>query len=255
MHLLRCFCCVFVIGLSHQLQAQKRLRTSDDYREGLHIGYRADFGGYKEYKGVKQYYNQKRPWLDNTLAEKIWMNGFDIGLGTQSNFGGATILNIGFATRRDKASGLLPSGESFSRTIRIKQFSIDAIDAWWTPVHAKGFDFGFGMMPLGIMWTSFSTKIDGEKPEFGPFKKNGFRVSQVLFNMDLYTSVHLDLVRGSEDLNSGVRFQFFYFIGWKSETNDLILLNQELNPNTYQDYHQRTLLRNSHFGIKTSFFI
>ena len=221
-------------------------------REGFYIGYRADFGGYKEYKNVKRFYNDMRPWLDNSLPESLWMNGIDFGLGTQSSFGGATILNFGLATRKDKIEGTLPNGEEFSRSIRITQTTLDVIDVWWTPIHTGGFDIGFGGMPLGIMWCRFTTKIDGEKPETGAFKKGSFSVSNILLNMDLYSTVHLDVARRSA--NIGIRFQLFYQYGWASTTNDMIILNRELNPNSFQSYHKRTLLQNSHFGFKTLLF-
>lgn len=237
------------------INAQRKWKNMDGYREGLYIGYRADFGGYKEYKNVKRFYNEMRPWLDNSLSESLWMNGVDFGFGTQSSFGGATILNFGFSTRKDKIKGVLPNGEDFSRSIRITQITLDAIDGWWTPIHVGAFDIGFGGMPLGVMWCRFSTKIDGEKPETGAFKKGSFKISNVLKNMDLHSVFHLDVARRSANANTGIRFQLFYQYGWGSTTNDMIILNRELNPNSFQSYHKRTLLQNSHFGFKTLLFL
>lgn len=236
-------------------RAQFKLKGQDNYREGIHIGYRAGFGGHKEYKHIKEFYNQQRPWLDKSLSESVWMHGFDFALGTQSDFGGATLLNIGYATRKDKVKGELPSGEEFTRMVRISQFTIDVIDAWWTPVHVGGFDFGIGTMPVGVMWCRFKTKYNGERPTSGPFSKGSFEPSQILTDMDLYSTFHLDVVRRSTNKNTGIRFQLFYCAGWASNTNDMILLNQELNPNTFNDYHERTLLRNSHVGFKTVLFL
>lgn len=235
--------------------AQFKLKSQDNYREGIHIGYRADFGGYKEYKHVKEFYNQQRPWLDKSLSESVWMHGIDFALGTQSDFGGATLLNISYSARKDKVQGELPSGEEFTRSVRISQFGIETIDAWWTPIHVAGFDMGFGVMPLGVMWCRFRTKYNGERPTIGPFSKGSFKPSQILVDMDLNSTFHVDVVRRSTDKDTGIRFQFFYYHGWASKTNDMILLNQELNPNTFNDYHKRTLLRNSHFGIRTTLFL
>lgn len=247
---------VLIVCCAHQpLLAQKNWKSQDDYREGIHFGYRADFGGYKEYKGVKEFYNQKRPWLDKSLSENVWMHGFEIGLGTQSSFGGASLFNVAYSTRKDKVKGVLSNGQDFTRSVRISQFTIDPIDAWWTPIHKNGFDIGVGVMPLGVMWCRFNTKLNGEKPEFGNFKKGSFSISRAFLDMDAYSSFHLDITRRSKDANTGIRFQFFYFFGWKTDTNDMILLNQELNPSSYPNYHERTLLRNSHFGIKTLLFI
>ena len=251
-HYFLAFCACFVF--SH-VEAQFKLKNQNNYREGLHFGYRGDFGGYREYHNVKEFYNQQRPWLDNSLSEGTWLHGFDIGLGTQSDFGGATLVNIAFTTRKDKVKGTLPNGDEFTRSVRMSQFTIDAIDAWWTPVHVGGFDMGFGVMPMGVMWVRFKTKLNGERPELGPFSKGSFRLSDVLLDMDAYSTFHLDVVRRSSDKNTGLRFQLFYFLGWPTKTHDLILLNQELNPNSFNNYRERTLLRNSHFGIKTMLFI
>lgn len=249
--MLVCLVCFTFIHVN----AQFKLKNLKDYKEGIHLGYRADFWGYKEYKHVKEFYNDKRPWLEKSLGENVWMNGFEFGLGTQSNFGGATLFNIAYSTRKDKTKGILPNGVEFKRSIRIRQFTIDAIDAWWTPFHINGFDFGFGTMPLGVMWCSFQTKYDGEKPANGPFSKGSFNYSDILNNMDLYSTLHIDIIRRSIDKNTGLRFQFFFYKGWESTTNDLILLSQELNPNTYSEHRKRTLLQNTHFGIKTLLFI
>jgi len=235
--------------------AQSKWKNFDNYQEGIHFGYRGDFGGYKEYKHVKQFYNDQRPWMDKSLSESVWMHGFELGLGTQSDFGGATILNLAYATRKDKVKGILPSGEEFSRSVRISQFTIETIDAWWTPVHVAGVDLGVGVMPLGLMWCKIGTKYNGDKPELGPFAKGSFRLSDVFINMDAFSTFHLDVVRRSSNKAKGVRFQFFYYLGWRSKTNDLILLNRELNPNSFQNYRKRTLMQNSHFGIKTLLFI
>ncbi|NVK63978.1 MAG: hypothetical protein HWE22_05295 [Flavobacteriales bacterium] len=236
-------------------KAQFKLKSQDNYREGIHFGYRGDFGGYHEYSNLKAFYNEQRPWLDNSLSEGTWLHGFDIGFGTQSDFGGATLLNISYATRKDKVRGELPSGEAFTRSVRISQFAIDPIDAWWTPGHVGGFDMGFGVMPMGLMWCRFKTKLNGERPELGPFAKGSFSLMDVFLDMDAYSSFHIDVVRRSSNKKTGIRFQLFYYLGWKSKTNDLILLNRELNPNSFQNYRQRTLLQNSHFGIKTLLFI
>lgn len=235
--------------------SQTKFRQNENYREGLHIGYRADFAGYTEYKNVKRYYNEVRPWLEHEMPENVWLNGIDFGLGSQSDFGGATIFNFAYATGKSKVKGELPNGESFKRTVRINQITLDILDGWWTPIHRNGYDLGFGANPAGIMWCWFGTKYNGERPEIGPYAKKSISLDRIILNMDLYSSFHLDLIRRSSDKDRGIHFQAFYFLGWKSSTRDLILLNNELNPATSDVYMKRTMLQNSHFGIKTLFFI
>ncbi len=246
---------LFSLSLCSHHFAQKGLKKTDNYREGIHIGYRAEIGGFKAYQDIKAYYNSQRPWLAQSLSENLWMHGFDFSLGTQSDFGGASIFTISYSTRKDKVKGELPNGNSFKRSVKISQFNIDIIDAWWTPFHKAGFDFGFGLMPIGLTWVKFGTQLNGEKPEIGPFAKKSFDFTRAFFNMDAYTCFHIDLVRRSSDKNTGIRFQLFYSLGWFSNTNDLILLNRELNPNSFENYRQRTLVQTSHWGLKTLLFL
>lgn len=240
------FLIYYHIGVS---QEKRKLFQS----EGFSLGYQAHFGGLKEFKHLKQFYNIKRPWLENEMSESVWMNGFELGYSATTTHGGMTVFNFGFATRKDVAKGTY-SGESFKRTVRTNLFTLDVIDVWWTPIHVKDFNLGFGSMPVGVMWYYFNTKLNGEKPEMGPFSDKSFSFTRLLNDMDLYSSFHLDIGRKS-DQGKGFVVQFFYFLGWPTQTTDLIVLNQELNPSTYFEHSKRSLLQHSHFGLKTRLFI
>ncbi len=214
----------------------------------IRIGLRSHFGGMQAIHHVAEYYNKNRPWLDNDMRIGTSMTGFEIGIGGARKNYGYSFLNIHYVWTNRKASGTTPAGEDFTRKVHISQVGIDWLDVWWTPLHFKRFNFGFGIMPAGTATINISTKYNGEKTKITTSHNTGSDYFLGIPLGHIYHVPHIDVTHVN-DKGTGLHLQLFYTIG-PSQEYDLAYLNREINPKSYNDINKRTLLEVNNFGLK-----
>jgi len=147
-----------------------------------------------------------------------------------------------------KAGGTSPSGEDFTRKVRISQVGVDWLDVWWTPLHIKRFNFGFGIMPAGTATINMSTKYNGKKTKIATSHNPGNDYFLGIPLGHVYHVPHVDVTYVGGN-GSGLHLQLFYTIG-PSQEYDLAYLNREINPSSYNELNKRTLLEINNFGLK-----
>lgn len=219
---------------------------------GVTVGYRSSFLGMEAYKDIKGFYNENRPWLDKELSTSAAMHGLEVGIGTTNEKGGIAMLSFAATFNKDVAKGSY-NGVEYKRLLKSRYFGMETIDIWLTPIHWKGFNIGGGLMPLGMHLFTFTTKLNGEKPELGPYSENAkMSATDVFLKLAMNHNIHLDITRGGIDNGRGVHFQLFYQFASdrRSKDNELLLLNKEVNPNSYEGFNKRSLMKADYFGIK-----
>lgn len=204
------------------------------------------------YRDIKEFYNDNRPWLDREFSPSTAMHGFEVGVGTTNPKGGISVLSFSFCANKDVAKGI-SNGTEFKRVLKSRYFGMETVDLWLTPIHWKGFNIGGGIMPLGLHLFTFNTTLNGEKPALGPYSENAkVDAAEVFRRMSMNHNLHIDITRGGIDNGKGIHCQIFYqFASDRNSTdNELIYLNMELNPTTYQDFNKRSLMKAHFFGAK-----
>lgn len=214
----------------------------------VRVGFRSHFWGMQAIHNVTEYYNKNRPWLDNEMGTGTSMNGFEIGIGGARKNYGYSFLNIHYVWTNRKASGTTPTGEDFTRKVHLSQVGVDWVDAWWTPLHIKRFNFGFGIMPAGTATINMSTRYNGEKTKIATSHNTGSDYFLGIPLGHIYHVPHID-VTYLGDKGAGLHLQLFYTIG-PSQEYDLAYLNREINPKSYNAINKRTLLEVNNFGLK-----
>lgn len=220
--------------------------------KGVTVGYRSNFFAMEAYKDIKMFYNDNRPWLDSEFSPSTYMNGIEAGIGTTNEKGGIAVLSFSFCFNKDVAKGT-SNGTEYKRVLKSRYFGAETIDIWLTPLHWKGFNIGGGIMPLGLHYYTFNTKLNGEKPELGPYAENAkVDAAEAFRRMAMNHNIHLDITRGASNTGIGLHFQFFYQYASdrRNTDNELLFLNMELNPNSYQYFNKRSLMKASCFGMK-----
>jgi hypothetical protein len=216
---------------------------------GISFGLRSHIGGNQAFSDVLNYYNEKRPWLDNSFATHGVLNGFELGFETNlPNLGFSFLRCYRVATNRT-AKGTDLTDVSFTRTIKYRIHGFELFDFWWTPLHIGNFNFGFGAMPLATGTARFKTIYNDVKTkiDLSDLERNG---DQFIFRTrHYYANLHIDVTRLNESKSKAFHLQFFYTLGPKQEY-DLFYLNQQINPLTYQGINKRTLLKMDNFGVK-----
>ena len=64
----------------------------------------------------------------------------------------------------------------------------------------------------------------------------------------MYLNLHFDVTKVTENDHSW-QFQLFYSIGPKQEY-ELLYLNREINPNTFDQIGRRTVMKINNWGLK-----
>lgn len=207
------------------------------------FGYRSHFGGMQEFKNVVNYYNDNRPWLDKEMSSSAYMHGFEIGLGGSREKFGYTLGRFYAQFGKTKARGSY-NGIDYDRSIRTRFYGIEIVDGWYTPFHFKGYNFGLGIMPVGLGFMRVKTTLNGETKKM---PLTDFYVG-ILSSSHLYTNLHFDVTKVTKNDHSW-QFQLFYSIGPKQEY-ELLYLNREINPETYEDIGRRTVMKINNWGMK-----
>lgn len=220
------------------------------YSQTVSIGYRSHFGGMESYKNVVNFYNDNRPWLDNKFSSTGYMHGIELGLGASTEDFGISVMRFYFNFAKTHSKGTF-NNVSYKRTLRNRIFGLELFDFWITPIHLGDFNLGFGVMPIGLGIYRTKTWLKGEKTENIPLSDLEKLNLEIVKSFHAYVSPHIDFSYvNSKD--KAINLQFFYTIGPKQEY-ELYYLNQELNPNTYTQINQRTLLKINNFGVKLMF--
>lgn len=238
---------VSIMSISHtNAQSFKNMNLS---LKGLSFGYRSTFAHMQAYEDIKSFYNETRPWLDNEFSTSNYMNGFEIGVGTTNRIGGISICNLAFCFNKDVAKGTNNNIE-YKRVVKSRYVAVETIDFWVTPLHLGGINIGGGIMPLGLHWYTFKPTLNGERPELGIYADP--KLSSTLSQLSMNHNIHIDITNGKEENGSAWHFQFYFHFASdrKSTTNELLYLNKELNPTTFESFNQRTLMKADHFGCK-----
>ncbi|MCC7453789.1 MAG: hypothetical protein IT222_06460 [Crocinitomix sp.] len=216
---------------------------------GISFGLRSHFGGNQAFSDVLNYYNEKRPWLDNGFATNTNLNGFELGFEINQPKVGLSFLRIYRVATTRTAKGTENTGTAFTRSVKYRIHGLELFDFWWTPLHLGNFNLGFGAMPLATGTARFKTIYNDVKTkiDLSDLERNG---DEFIFRTrHYYANLHLDVTRLNESKTSAFHLQFFYTLGPKQEY-DLYYLNQQINPYTYQGINKRTLLKMDNFGVK-----
>ena len=213
------------------------------YSQFLAAGYRSHFGGMEEFKNVVNFYNDNRPWLDKEMNNSAYMHGFEIGLGGSRGKFGYTLGRFYAQFGKTRASGS-NNGMDYERSITTRIYGVEIIDAWYTPIHVKGYNIGLGVMPIGLGFLRVKTTLNGETKKL---PLTDFYTG-ILSSSHMYLNLHFDVTKVTENDHSW-QFQLFYSIGPKQEY-ELLYLNREINPNTFDQIGRRTVMKINNWGLK-----
>lgn len=207
------------------------------------IGFRSHINDMKEFKNIMIHYNETRPWLDNGMATRATINGFELGLEFSKEKLGYSLLKFYRLGTTRVAKGTDLNGEDFIRKAKLRITGVDIFDIWITPLHFKGLNIGGGVMPGGIAWINAKTQYNSD----AAIKVNLFD------NNHLYSQFHIDITNGKDDKNTAWHLQIFFNFAHYGVYYDLIELNEAINPNTYDSMNKRTLIRPDCFGFKLNY--
>lgn len=216
---------------------------------GFSIGIRSHFGGMHGINNIINQYNDTRDWLDNSLGNQRFQNGFEIGFQNSSTDFGFSTLKYFRVWNKSTAKGTTPSGEPISRKLRTRVGGIELFDFWYTPVEIFGFNIGGGAMPMGGAMFRVHTKLDGEKWRKLPLSDLEANGEKGIFStFHPFSNFHLDIKR-----DVGLRtlhIQFFYSRNWFQDEYNLIFVNNELNPSTAGSANYRQKHGQNNYGLK-----
>lgn len=214
------------------------------------FGFRSHFGGMQAYQNVLGYYNTNRDWLANNFSTSTYMGGFEFGLAYNEEKFGLSLLKIYRVGNKRVSKGETPAGNDFKRKITTSIWGLEFIDGWWTPLHIGDVNIGGGIMPFGTGKVRIFNKFNDEKREqVYIFTNPSFDwFSKLITQRHYYANIHFDATKNNV-LGGNLHLQVFYTIGPR-RTYELYQLNQKINPNTYQEIYQRTLLEINNWGVK-----
>ncbi|MCT4562343.1 MAG: hypothetical protein N4A41_13310 [Crocinitomicaceae bacterium] len=212
----------------------------------LAFGYRSHFGGMGAYKNVVNFYNANRSWLDKEMNPSAHMVGFEVGFGGSRPKYGYTLGRFYAQFNKTTARGT-NNNIAYKRSIKTKILGIEIIDAWYTPLHYKGFNFGLGLMPAGLGFMRVHTELNGEKKQI---PLTDF-YTDFLSSSHMYLNFHVDITKLTEKEHSW-HLQVFNTLGPTKEY-ELLYLNREINPNSFDQIRQRTVMKINNRGMKLIF--
>lgn len=216
---------------------------------GISFGLRSHIGGNEAFSDVLNYYNQKRPWLDNGFATNTNLNGFELGFEINQPKLGFSFLRIYRVATTRTAKGAEPAGNAFTRSVKYRIHGLELFDFWWTPIHFGDFNLGFGAMPLATGTARFKTIYNDVKTKIDLSDLERIEDEFIFQTRHFYANFHLDFTHTPSTKSRALHLQVFYTFGPKREY-DLYYLNQQINPTTYLNFNKRTLLKMDNFGVK-----
>lgn len=240
-----------ILTCSFQSRSQlNNVRLGDNV---LSVGYRSHFGGMEAYQSIARFYNDNRPWLSNELGKNGYMHGIELGLEYNAENWGLSALKVYYNRKKNKAKGE-NNGNTYTRLVNKSFLGIETVDFWYTPLHVKGVNFGFGIMPLGLGLFRVRTKLNDGNSVKIPLSdlESNFPNLSFIKTSHMYLNLHADITRVSPKTGQSFHLQFFYTVGPKQEY-ELFFLNKEINPTTYPTIRQRTLQKMNNFGMKLIF--
>ncbi|MGB1039678.1 MAG: hypothetical protein ACPGVD_02245 [Flavobacteriales bacterium] len=218
-------------------------------RSSISIGLRSHFGGMQGINNIINQYNDSRDWLDNSLGNQRFQNGFEIGLQKSSEDFGFSMLKYFRVWNVSTAKGTTPSGEEFTRKLRTRVGGLELVDFWYTPIHIAGFNIGGGIMPMGGGIYRVHTKLDGEKWRklfLSDLEANGEKGFFATYHA--FSNFHIDVTR--EIGNNDLHIQFLYTRSWFNDEYNLIYVNNELNPSSFNSANYRQKHSQNNYGLK-----
>jgi len=137
-------------------------------------------------------------------------------------------------------------GQDQSRTMRVKFSTLSIIGFGYYPIAKSKFKLGFNLYPVELSRLKIKGKTS-EEPDWKYYYK-----SASFFGIPTNASSTLTfdfLYLTSEKLHW--QFRLYYLYSWFKD-EEILFVNKELNPNTYQYTNQSQTLDCSHFGISIS---
>ena len=139
--------------------------------------------------------------------------------------------------------------EEFKRKLKTRVSGIEIIDFWVTPIKVFGVNIGGGVMPMGGGMYRVRTKINEEDwvklalSDLENIGETGF-----LSTFHPFTNFHIDITKIIDKYAFHV--QFLYSRNWFQEEYNLVFVNKELNPSTYNSANYRLKHGQNNYGLK-----
>ena len=241
-----CFIAILIVAIPTQGISQSKMNVS--------FGLRSHFSGMKGINNVIDHYNETRPWLDNTLGNQNFQNGFEIGLEKSSDDFGISYLKYFRVWNTSSAKGTTPAGVDFKRKLKTRVAGLEIVDFWYTPIHIGGLNIGGGIMPMGGGMFRVRTKIAGEKWKKLPLSGLEFLGEKGIFSTyHPFSNFHIDVTKNLN--NSTLHIQFLYSRNWFQDEYNLIYVNRELNPSSYSFANYRQIHGQNNYAFKLTLVI
>lgn len=195
------------------------------------IGYNSQFGSPKGLNYIVDRYNNTRNYLDNEMKSFNNLNGLTLNFG----FVYGAYIEFGFIGRSQKrmASGTV-NGEYFTRYLKVKNngmsisLGVPFISDEIKIIPGVRFDFCF---------PKIRTKIESQNP----FDEEEW--INLYSGTDYYIAPFIKIILGP------IGFEPYFAIGDKKNGN-IAIVNEKLNPNTYQNDPINIPFNHRGFGFK-----
>jgi hypothetical protein len=204
------------------------------------IGFTAALPKWSALNHIIERYNASRPWLDNELNEIHYLPGITFSMGVHQWDARVSMDVFKFSFTRQTVKA---KENDQTRHLRVKYSTFSIIGGQFYPVLKNNFRMGLGAYPVELNYFKVKGKTSTEN------KWETYYTDTRFFGLTNLASstFHLDLdLKLNDDAHLKARL-YYQWCWFKDE--EILPINRELNPNTYNDTYQSLTLDNSHIGF------
>ncbi len=188
-------------------------------------------------------YNDTRPWIDEPMSHIRFLPGFTFSLGV-SNWDDAFGYEA-FAWKYQRQTVSSGYGGTGYRKLRVRMTTLSIIGGTWFPVKNDTYKLGLGVRPveLSIFKVKGKTQAD-EKWQVH------FASPVVLFiPLSASSTVFVEYLRRMKDSRTAWKVRLYWQAPWW-QGQEMIYVNQVLNPGTYNDTWQDQEMGIGNIGLQ-----
>ncbi|HRZ42977.1 MAG TPA: hypothetical protein P5228_09790 [Bacteroidales bacterium] len=188
-------------------------------------------------------YNDTRPWLDEQMPNIRYLPGFTFSFGV-SEWDDDVSMEL-FAWKYQRQTVSSGYGGTGYRKLRVRMTTLSIVGGAWYPVRNDRYKLGLGARPVELS----IFKVKGKTQDDAKWQVHFASPAFLFIPLSASSTVFVEYLRRMKDPRSAWKLRLYWQAPWW-QGQDMIFVNQALNPGTYNDTWQNQEMGIGNIGLQ-----